>query len=76
LATTIAKAFDAVIMFAMRAVASVLPNYGDFNTANFVAYGFDISPGLLAQSALITLAYFVAVTTAAYFFLKTREIAA
>jgi hypothetical protein len=76
------KAFDAVSLFFMRALSSMMPNFRDYaesggiNTARFLAYGFDIPPNLMGQHILISLAYILVVSSAGYFFLKTKEIAA
>ena len=67
---------DLVIMQSMRAVTYFLPNYGQFDTSRYVVYGYDIQPDLLAQHLTLGVAYFLSVTIVAYFFLKTREIAA
>jgi len=75
-ATPVMKAFDYVLTLGMRAISSVMPNYGDFNTSRFLAYGFDIDSSLIGQHAAITLGFVVALTTVGYFFFKTREIAA
>jgi ABC-type transport system involved in multi-copper enzyme maturation permease subunit len=74
--TSVLQGTDFVLMLVMRALASVMPNYAELNTADFVAYGFDINNNLLAQHALIGLGYVLALTCAGYFCLRTREIAA
>jgi len=76
LGTTLMKAVDAVLLAIMWAVSYVLPDYAKFSTTDFVASGFDISGSLMAQHALITLAYFVVVTAAGYLFFRSREIGA
>ena len=74
--TAFLKSFDFVVTMLMAGICSVLPNCGEFNTIQFLAAGFDINNGLLAQHILVTVAYVVALTTVGYFLLKTREIAA
>lgn len=78
----IIKAADTGAMFLMQVVANLMPNFNDYadlggiNTSRFAAYGFDIPGSLMGQHLVITLAYLAVVTTAGYFFLKTKEIAA
>jgi ABC-type transport system involved in multi-copper enzyme maturation permease subunit len=66
---------DIGLMYLMQAAVAIVPSYGRFGTARYVAYGFNIDPNLLTQHAATCLAYVVAVTVAGYFFLKSREIA-
>jgi hypothetical protein len=74
--TTIIKWIDMGLMYIMQAGAAIVPNYNQFGTARYVAYGFNIDPHLLAQQVATCLAYVLTVTIAGYFFLKSREIAA
>ena len=80
--TFIVKTFDHVAMLGMDGISKLTPNFRDFaehggiNTARFVASGFDISAGLMGQHILAALAYFLVTTCAAYFFLKSKEVAA
>jgi len=74
--TSVLKGFDFVVMSVMAGICRVLPNFGGFNTSEFVAAGFDISNDLVVQHVLITMAYVAALTTVGYFFLKTREVGA
>ena len=73
---------DAVSMFFMQAISHVMPNFRDYaesggiNTARFLAYGYDIPAGLMGQHIVMALGYIIVVACAAYFFLKTKEIAA
>ncbi|QDV23818.1 ABC transporter permease [Aureliella helgolandensis] len=75
LETTIQLA-DQGIMYTMFSVFKAIPSFGQFNTSEYVAYGFNIFGGLVARHLTMTFAYFVLTSTIAYFFLKTREIAA
>jgi hypothetical protein len=72
----IIKSIDTVFVLIMMAFSKMLPDYSFFDTAQYVATGFDISGNLIAQQSLVTLAYVFSLTVAGYFFLKTREIAA
>lgn len=69
------KAFDWVFMNLMELSTRILPNYLDFSTADYVAHGFNIAPGVMSMMLLRTLAYFCVVSLIGFFFLKTREVA-
>lgn len=73
---TFVKSFDFVTTMVMAGICSLLPDYGGFNNADFVANGFDIHNALIMRDFIVTLAYVGVLTTVGYFFLKTREIAA
>ncbi len=70
------KGADAVLMHLMQAATYILPDYTQFDTTEFVASGYNIFAALVAQQLTMAVVYFVAVSIAGYFFLKTREIAA
>ena len=74
--TSVIKGFDFVITLVMAGICAMLPDYGGFNTSDFVAHGFDIDNTLVLRHFLVTIAYVATLTTAGYFFLRTREIAA
>jgi hypothetical protein len=67
---------DRGIMYTLVSVFQAIPRFGQFNTADFVAYGFNISGGLVARHLTMTLAYVILASVIAYFFIKTREMAA
>ncbi len=69
-------AFDKVLLFFLWIAARVFPDFTDFNTSRFVAYGFNIDGNLLAQHFLVTVAFVIGLSIYGYFFLKTREVAA
>ena len=75
LRTTVAQMLDTVMGIPLWLAAAVLPEFGRFNFADFVAYGFDISPNRAVQCTLCAMAFLLPVFVAGYFFLKTREIA-
>lgn len=68
--------FDWYFMKGMSVVVSALPDFREFSTSEFVAYGVDIFGGLLSRHILIAFGYFLMTTLVGYFFLKTREMAA
>ncbi len=76
-ANAVIKGVDSVIVYALNAVATALPNLPKMlETAEFVASGFDILGSLLARHVATTLAYCLLAFFISYFFLKTKEIAA
>ncbi|MCY2988329.1 MAG: ABC transporter permease [Planctomycetota bacterium] len=68
-------AVDGVIMYFVWVAAKIFPDYSDFNTSKFVAYGYNIDGNLLTQHCLITLVFVLVLSVYGYFFLKSREIA-
>jgi hypothetical protein len=60
----------------LTALTSALPNFQSLNTADFVAFGINITGDLVARHGLITFGYLILTTIVSYFFLKTREFAA
>ncbi len=73
---TVIKGVDQGIMYTLVSVFQAIPRFGQFNTADFVASGFNISGSLVARHLTMTIAYFILASLIAYFFLKTRELAA
>ncbi len=72
----IIKSLDAAMLGVMLAVTRMLPDFGFFDTTNYLAYGFNINGELIAQQATIMVGYMLVLTIVGYFFLKTRELAA
>jgi hypothetical protein len=74
--TTAAKMADVVAEAGLRVIAAILPPFTDFNYADWVAYGFDISwdPWIWVPTVR-ALAFLIPVFVAGFFFLKTREVA-
>lgn len=72
---TVIKGIDSGIMYTLATVFQAIPSFGQFNTADFVAYGFNIAGSLVARHLTMTFAYFLLTSLIAYFFLKTRELA-
>jgi hypothetical protein len=70
------KGIDQIAMHIIEGVSYAMPNCGQFNTANFVAYGYNVPVELVGQHFVITAAYFFVLVAAGYFFFRTREIAA
>lgn len=70
------KVVDSGMMYTLFSVFKAIPSFGQFNTGDYVAYGYNIYGGLVARHLTMTLCYFLLTSVIAYFFLKTREIAA
>jgi ABC-type transport system involved in multi-copper enzyme maturation permease subunit len=69
------KFLDALMLGSVEGLTYILPNYSNFDTVKFVASGYDVYPSLVGQQLTMALVYAVSASIAAYFFLKTREIA-
>jgi len=67
---------DRGILLAVSQLKNAVPNFSQLDTANFVAYGYNLFGGLLARHLTIAFGYFVLTALVSYFFLKTREMAA
>ena len=72
----IVHGIDKVLTLGMWAVAGMLPDYSTYTTTQYVAYGYNINNGLLTIQLLTAFSYVFVVSLIAYFFLKTREVAA
>lgn len=66
---------DDLLQGAMQSLANVLPDFGDFNAANYVAYGFNIPANQIAQQLTMGAAYVVGLSIMGYFLLRNREVA-
>ncbi|TWT92085.1 ABC transporter permease [Stieleria varia] len=76
-AYSLIKVTDAIIVYAMDALATAMPNLPKMvGTAEYAASGFDIFGALLARHGVATLGYVILAFLISYFFLKSREIAA
>jgi len=73
--TTVMKMADSALEMFLWVISSVVPPFGKFSYAEYVAYGFDISGQLLLTGAVHALAFLLPVFVVSYFFLKTREVA-
>lgn len=67
---------DRGILLSVSQLKNAVPNFSQLDTANFVAYGYNLFGGLLARHLTIAFGYFVLTALVSYFFLKTREMAA
>lgn len=67
---------DMALLYSVGAVFQAIPSFGQFNTSEFVAYGYNIPGSLVLRHLTIVFAYFVLTSLIGYFLLKTRELAA
>ncbi len=72
---TIVGMVDRVAEGGLWVISSLLPAFGRFSYADYVANGFDISPQLILMRTIHALAFVLPLFVAGYFFLKTREVA-
>jgi hypothetical protein len=75
-AVVTAKTLDSLVMPIMSRLVYIVPNFPALDVSNTVADGFAVSWGLMASNLLLTIAYIVPFSIAAYFILKNREVAA
>ncbi|HEX4144886.1 MAG TPA: ABC transporter permease [Pirellulales bacterium] len=77
LTKTVVQSADSAMLFLMKGVASLLPDFSKFDEAfvTHLAKGFDISSDTVGIWALRGVAYLCVAFVVGYFFLKTREVA-
>ncbi|NQT38967.1 MAG: hypothetical protein HQ581_15830, partial [Planctomycetes bacterium] len=75
LRTDVAKMIDGALLKCLDVLIRIVPDFGQFGYADYVAYGFDISANMLAIRMLTALGYFLPVFLAGCLFLKVREVA-
>ena len=75
LQTDVAQMFDAVVQPCLGIAASLLPEFGQFSCANYLAYGFNISSTWISEQGLTVFAFFFVLFVLGSFLLKTREVA-
>ena len=73
---TAIKTLDYAHMQLVRGVTELVPSFGDFNTSDYVAHGFNIDPNLMWLNGTLVIVYFCVLAVLGLFFLKTRELAA
>jgi hypothetical protein len=69
------KLVDSGVLMTVWTMFQAIPSFGQFNTSEFVAYGYNIPDALLARHITMALMYFILTAVIGYFFLKTRELA-
>ncbi len=75
LATDVIKAVDSVFMTLMTWVVNVLPDFGEFDSVEYVAHGFNVPGDLVLVQVFTGLGFVAAMFAVGYFFLRTREVA-
>ena len=74
LRTTVAKTLDQAAEVGLRVMATILPDFGHFSFAEYVASGFNISGDTLLTFTCRAFAFVLPVFVAAYLCLKNREV--
>jgi hypothetical protein len=74
--TSVVTGFDAVANYLMWVLSYLMPDYSKFQTAAYVAGGYNIPAALMTQHFLITLTYFLVLAMIGYFIFRSREVAA
>lgn len=74
LSTTVAKTLDQAAEHLLRMMSSILPDFGRFSFADYVASGFDVSGETILTFACRAVAFVVPVFVVGYLCLRTREI--
>ncbi len=72
--TTAAKMLDQLASGPLWAMSKILPRFGEFDCANFVADGFDFPTSMLLANTANALAFLLPVFVLGYSFLKTQEL--
>lgn len=67
---------DRIILYGILLLKNAAPNFASLGTADYVAYGVNLSGGLLSRHLTIAFGYFILTWIVSFFFLKTREMAA
>ena len=75
-ARDVIEALDGAYLWTMNVVSQIAPRYPEFNTADKVAYGYDISMDLLLRHLTVTLGYFMVISIIGTLILRSREVAA
>ena len=73
--TDITLMTDRVLQVGLRGMASVLPPFGDFDYATYLAYGFDVPWNVVCIRLVTTFAFLLPLFLAGHLFLKNREVA-
>lgn len=74
-AVAVVQVFDFIANKMMYVIGVLLPSFHEIGTAEYVAYGYNISFDLMMQQGLMTLGYLIIVSCIGYYFLRSREIA-
>jgi hypothetical protein len=75
LRTTVAQTLDQAAEAVLRGMATILPDFGRFSFAEYVASGFNISGDTVLTFTCRAFAFVLPVLVAGYLCLKNREVA-
>ncbi len=75
LTTSVVQGLDAVTLWPMKIIASLLPDFGRFDDSSYVAEGFNIPDYLLTENLLTVLGFVIPLFIFGFLFLKMREVA-
>jgi hypothetical protein len=75
-AAYIVKSIDKAFAALLYATTFFVPSFPDFDTVDYVAYGYNIDIAVVSIMLCKALSYAIGTTLVGYFILKTREIAA
>jgi hypothetical protein len=67
---------DLTVMTVVLGASRMVPNFNRFDTANYLANGFNVDGNLVGQQFAVFVAFMVFLSVTGYFCLKSREIAA
>ena len=72
----VARAIDSVFLAWLDLLSYIIPPMDRLGFIDFVAYGYNVSPSLLAVNIITVAGYLVLLIVAGHFFLRSREVAA
>ena len=75
LGTNVTVMVDAVLEFGLRIMSAILPPFGDFSYASYLAYGFDVSWNVMLVRSVTAVGFLLPLFVAGYLFLRNREVA-
>jgi hypothetical protein len=75
LTTKVVQGLDAVTLWPLKIIASLLPNFGQFDDSSYVAEGFNIPAYLLTEHSLTVLGFVIPLFIFGFLCLKMREVA-
>ena len=76
IASYIVKKIDTAFAMLLYSTTFVVPSFSDFDTVDYVAYGYNIDIAVISILLCKAFSYALGTTLIGYFVLKTREIAA
>ena len=74
LTTTVAQTLDQAAERLLRVMSAILPDFGRFSFADYVASGFNVSGDTILMFTCRALAFVLPVFVVGYLCLRTREV--